>query len=64
MLYTAYFLERSIKVLVKEDDPKIFESVELAFIDYCSAINRQCQEAVKKDGLVLVFEGRGGTPQR
>lgn len=64
MLYTTYFLEKSIKVFIKKDDPKLFERVEKAFIEYCSEINMMCQEAVKDAGLILVFEGRGGTPQR
>ena len=60
MLYTNAYLQRSIKVFIKEDDAQVFEKVEKAFIMYCKSMNEKFQQNLQKKGLNVIFQGRGG----
>jgi hypothetical protein len=60
MLYTQNYLERSINVFIKDDDPERFNLVHEAFTLYCKRVNEEIQSNFKEQGVSIIFEGRGG----
>lgn len=60
MLFTPNYLERSIKIFIKDEDMKTFSNVEKAFTKYCKNINKKCHDNFEAKGLNIIFEGRGG----
>jgi hypothetical protein len=61
MLYTNAYIERSIKLFVKNDDPNLFIKVDAAFSEFRYKFNKKCEVNLRKEmGLNYVFEGKGG----
>jgi hypothetical protein len=61
MLYTPSYLERSVKIFIKDDDTNIFNETKTAFTNYCNSVNKKCQEKFQEKGVNIIFEGRGGS---